>query len=210
MKKSFLILACGIFLLSGCATPGKDTAIGAGGGAAVGAGVGALIGSASGNAGRGALIGALAGAAVGGTIGNMLDAQAQKLAKVAETRRTKEGILVKMKGDILFDTAQATLKDDAVNQIDQVGDIIAQYPSDKIVVTGHTDNAGKAGYNQQLSEERANAVRAELLSRDVPESSITAIGMGESQPIASNDTAAGKSKNRRVELKITIPQNSTN
>ena len=97
-----LVLVVSMGSLASCATPGKDTAIGAGGGAAVGAGAGALIGG-----GKGALIGAGAGALVGGAIGNYLDKQAQQLKKVAETHRTADGILVNLKNDLLFDTGSA-------------------------------------------------------------------------------------------------------
>jgi len=195
-------------LFVGCATPGKDTAIGAGGGAAVGAVAGALLDSK--DPVKGALIGAAAGAVVGGTIGNILDKQEQDLKKVADTRRTKEGILVKLKGDILFDTGKSDLKEAAVEQVDQIGDILQQYPQDKIVVVGHTDNVGGAEYNQTLSQERANAVKVEILTRGVGETSVTAVGMGESQPAVPNSTAVGRSKNRRVELRITIPQANSN
>src|SRR5689334_10797084 len=101
MKKSLAIIALTITALAGCTTPGKDTAIGAGAGAAAGAGLGAIIGNQSGHAGSGALIGAAAGAVLGGAVGNHMDKQAKELAQIAETRRTDQGIITKMKGDIL-------------------------------------------------------------------------------------------------------------
>jgi len=104
---------------AGCQTAGKRTAIGGGAGALVGAGVGALIGG-----GKGALIGAGVGALAGGSVGLYLDKQAKELEKVAETKRTENGILVNMKNDILFDVGSANLKAEAVNQLTQVGDII--------------------------------------------------------------------------------------
>jgi outer membrane protein OmpA-like peptidoglycan-associated protein len=203
-----LSLVAGLALtsLTACTTPGKKTAVGAGAGAATGAVIGGVIGAQSGKAGKGALIGAAAGALIGGTIGNRLDKQAKELAKVAETRRTEEGILVNMKGDILFDTGKATLKPEAVDQINQVGAILAKYPEDRIMVIGHTDNVGDDAYNQRLSENRAKAVKMQLLSAGVPSENITTEGMGESQPIASNSTVDGKARNRRVEMKITIPE----
>jgi outer membrane protein OmpA-like peptidoglycan-associated protein len=201
-----LLLLAGAMVYAGCATPGKGTAIGAGAGAAVGAGVGALIGSGSGEAGKGALIGAAAGAVVGGVIGNILDAQAEELKKVADAKRTEEGILVNFKSDILFDTGKATLKPDAVDQLGKVGAILAKYPQDKIVVVGHTDNVGGDKLNQTLSENRAKAVKVELLGQGVADASISTIGMGKSQPTVSNETSAGRAKNRRVIMKITIPE----
>ena len=210
MKKWIVgFIVCYLFVAGCTTTPGNRTAIGAGGGALLGAGVGAIIGSRDGNLGRGILIGAGAGAVAGGVVGNILDRQAQDLAKIAETRRTNEGILVSLKSDILFDSGLSSLKGNAVNQIDQVGDILAKYPDDKIVVMGHTDSQGSASYNQQLSEQRGNTVKAELLNR-MDSANISVMGMGESQPIASNNTARGRTLNRRVELKITVPANSQN
>lgn len=204
-SKALIFLTLTAFTV-GCTTPGKKTATGAAVGAAAGAAVGAAVGSSKGNAGKGALYGAAAGALLGGTIGNILDKQAKELAKVAETRRTEEGILVNLSSDILFDIGKASLKPEAQARLNQIGDIIAKYPEDRITVIGHTDSMGSAQYNQLLSEQRAQAVKVQLMSRGVPASSIQTLGMGESQPIASNATEAGRAQNRRVELKITIPE----
>lgn len=210
MKKIVtLALVTGLALsgLTACTTPGKKTATGAAIGAGGGAAVGAAIGSRSGKAGKGALIGAAAGAVLGGVIGNRLDKQAKELAAAgAETRRTEEGILVNMKGDILFDTGKATLQGPAIEQLNQVGAILAKYPDDRILVVGHTDSVGDDAYNQRLSENRAKAVKMQLLSAGVPAENVSTEGMGESQPIASNSTASGKAQNRRVEMRITIPE----
>ncbi len=207
MKKLLMMLLVGALVLPACTTPGKKTAVGAGVGAGAGAGIGALIGSKSGNAGKGALIGGVIGALAGGAIGNRLDKQAKELAAAgADAKLTDEGILVNMSGDILFDTGKATLKENAIAQLNQVGDILAKYPQDRIMVIGHTDSTGSATVNQLLSENRANAVKTQLMSRGVAAASISTVGMGPSQPIASNTTASGRASNRRVEMKITIPQ----
>jgi outer membrane protein OmpA-like peptidoglycan-associated protein len=206
MKQIFTVMIVGILLTGGCTTPGKKTAIGTGVGAAGGAGIGAAIGSASGNAGKGALIGAAAGAILGGVIGNRLDKQAKELAQYAETRRTDQGILVSLKGDILFDSGKANLKPDASTRVNEIGAILAKYPEDRVVVVGHTDSVGSDEYNQRLSENRANAVRVRLLSEGVPDKNISTVGMGESQPVSSNATKKGRAQNRRVELKITIAE----
>lgn len=195
-------LALSLLVLSaaGCATAGKRTAVGAGAGAAVGAGVGAAVGG-----WKGAAIGAAAGAAAGGSVGLYLDKQAKELEKVAETRRTENGILVQLKNDILFGTDSAVLKPEAVAQLTQVGDILAKYPEDRIRVEGHADSTGTARHNEQLSERRAEAVRKVLLGRGVKEQQVTALGMGETRPVAGNGTAAGRAQNRRVELHIDVP-----
>jgi outer membrane protein OmpA-like peptidoglycan-associated protein len=198
---SLRLVALGaVLLVAGCETAGKRTAIGAGGGAAVGAGIGALVGG-----GRGALIGAGVGALTGGSVGLYLDKQAKELEKVAETKRTENGILVNMKNDILFEVDSADLKAEAVTQLVQVGDIVAKYADDKVAIEGHTDSSGSERYNEQLSLRRANAVKTVLVSRGVQEAQITVAGLGESRPVADNGTAEGRGKNRRVELHITVP-----
>jgi outer membrane protein OmpA-like peptidoglycan-associated protein len=191
------------FLVAGCATAGKRTAIGAGGGAAAGAGVGALLGG-----WKGAAIGAGVGALAGGSVGLYLDKQAKELEEVAETKRTENGVIVKMKSEILFDTGSAVLKDGAIAQIEKVGDILAKYGDDRIRVEGHTDSTGSAAKNEELSLRRADAVKRVLLGRGVLETQITALGMGETKPLGDNKTAAGRAQNRRVELHIDVPQPS--
>ncbi len=201
MKHRLPVLAVlTLVVATSCATPGKRTAIGAGGGAALGAGVGALLGG-----GKGALIGAGVGALAGGSVGLYLDKQAQELEKVAETKRTENGVLVRMKSEILFDTGSAVLKPEAIDQIQKVGAIIAKYSDDRVRVEGHTDSTGTRKANEELSLRRADAVKRVLLGQGVQETQITALGMGETQPISDNQTAAGRAQNRRVELHIDVP-----
>lgn len=202
MKKHLVFgLMASILALTSCATPGKRTAIGAGAGAAVGAGLGAIIGHQSGNGGTGALIGAALGGALGGTIGNRMDRQAQDLEKIAETRRTDEGIVTKLKSDILFETGKADLKKTA--DINQMGAILKKYPEDVLTVKGYTDSTGSAKINAPLSQRRADAVRTQLVAAGVPAASISTVGMGDAAPVGDNKTAAGRAMNRRVEIEIT-------
>jgi outer membrane protein OmpA-like peptidoglycan-associated protein len=201
--RRFLLVVSAAVALGACATPGKDTAIGAGGGAAVGAGVGALAGG-----WEGAAIGALVGGLAGGTIGNYLDKQAQELQQVADARRTENGILVNLKSSLLFSSDSAVLKPAAVEQIAQLGDILARYPDDRIRVQGHTDPTGSAAHNEELSLRRADAVRDVLASRGVNPRQMLVEGAGAAQPIADNATANGRAANRRVELHIDVPQPS--
>lgn len=193
-----LILSATLALGVGCATPGKRTAIGAGAGAAAGAGIGAIAGG-----GKGALIGAGIGAAAGGLVGNRLDAQAQEMEKVAETKRTEQGILVNLKNDLLFDTGKAEVKPNAQAQLAQLGQIIAKYPTDHVVIAGHTDSTGSNAVNESLSENRAAAVKTVLLEQGVRPDQLVTEGFGESKPVASNSSTSGRAKNRRVELVIT-------
>ena len=200
-----LVAALVAFTLAaaGCGTAGKRTAIGSGAGAALGAGIGALAGGK-----KGALIGLGVGALAGGSVGLYLDKQAKELEKVAETKRTENGILVNMKNDILFDVGSADLKAEAVTQLVQVGDIMAKYADNRVRIEGHTDSTGSTDSNQKLSERRASAVRTVLVSRGVKEEQVSVLGMGESNPIADNGTNDGRAKNRRVQLFIDVPNPS--
>ncbi len=195
-----LALSLAVVASAGCATAGKDTAIGAGGGAAAGAGIGALVGG-----WKGAAIGAAVGGAAGGSVGYYLDRQAKELQKVAQTRRTEDGILVQLKSDLLFRTDSAVLKPDAIDQLSRLGDILAKYPKDRIRVEGYADSTGSSSHNEELSQRRADEVRRVLLGRGVKDGQVTALGMGATHPVASNATAAGRATNRRVELHIDVP-----
>jgi len=110
-----------------------------------------------------------------------------------------------MKGDILFDTDSAVAKEDAVERLLKVGDILAKYSDDRVRIEGHTDSQGNAKYNEELSMRRAQTVREVLLGRGVQPAQVTALGMGETRPVADNKTAAGRAQNRRVELHIDVP-----
>jgi outer membrane protein OmpA-like peptidoglycan-associated protein len=202
MRKSFVSVVL-VAALAACATPGKGTAIGAGGGAAVGAGVGAVAGG-----WEGAAIGAVVGGLAGGAIGNYLDKQAQELKEVANAKRTEDGILVDLKSSLLFSTDSAVLRPAAVEQIAKLGDILAKYPDDRIRIQGHTDSTGSAAYDEELSLRRAQAVRDVLASRGVSQRQMLVEGAGAANPIASNSTPEGRAENRRVELHIDVPQES--
>ncbi len=192
--------------LVACQTAGKRTAIGAGAGAAVGAGTGALV-AGKGHRGVGALIGAGVGALAGGSIGLYLDKQARDLEKtrLAEVKRTENGLLVQMASDILFESGSSALHQQSVDDLEKMADIIAKYSDDRIRVYGYTDSVGGKAYNEELSLRRADAVKRVLIGRGVQEKQITALGMGEADPVASNATADGRKKNRRVVLNIDVP-----
>ncbi len=189
-----------VLLVAGCATAGRDTAIGAGVGGAAGAGIGALIGGK-----KGALIGLGVGALAGGSVGLYLDKQRKELERVAQVKKTENGLLVQMKNDILFDTGSDGVKAEGVGELSKVGDILAKYSDDRVQIAGHTDSTGDAKKNQELSERRATAVKTVLVSRGVKEEQISVQGFGETKPVADNSTAEGRAKNRRVELHIDVP-----
>jgi len=200
MKTRILLLSgC---LLAGCTTPGKRTAIGTGAGAAGGAATGAALGAIAGDAGKGAWIGAAAGSVIGTVIGNHMDKQAKDLAQIAETQRTENGIVTKLKSELLFPTDSADLRPEAKTDLAQIAGILKNYPEDRVTVVGYTDNQGTASYNQALSERRARSVQLALIASGMSSNVIESIGQGESNPIASNATSEGRAQNRRVELLI--------
>ncbi|HYP04623.1 MAG TPA: OmpA family protein [Bryobacteraceae bacterium] len=125
----------------------------------------------------------------------------QQFNMILETRDSARGLIVNM-SDVLFDTAKYTLRPAAREKLARVGGIVLSHPGLKIEVEGHTDSVGSDEYNQKLSEQRANAVREYLLSQGLQAGSLTSKGFGESTPVASNDTAAGRQQNRRVELVV--------
>lgn len=179
----------------------KGGAIGAGAGGAIGA----IIGKQTGNTTAGAIIGAAVGGAAGSLIGRNMDKQAEELKKVegAKVERVGEGIQLTMEAGILFQTNQASLQTQAKQNIQKIAEVLKGYPDTDIMIAGHTDSDGTEGYNQKLSERRAQAVADYLKSLNVSGARLKTIGYGESQPVQSNDTAAGKQANRRVEVAIT-------
>jgi outer membrane protein OmpA-like peptidoglycan-associated protein len=120
---------------------------------------------------------------------------------VLQTRDTARGLIVNM-SDVLFDTAKYSLRPLAREKLAKVAGIVSGHPGLRLDVEGHTDSVGSDEYNQQLSEQRGAAVRDYLMQQGMPLSSVTAKGLGEAQPVASNDTAKGRQENRRVELVI--------
>jgi outer membrane protein OmpA-like peptidoglycan-associated protein len=199
-RPTAVVTTLAFVLVTGCATAGRDTALGAVLGGAGGAGIGALVGGK-----KGALIGAGVGALAGGSVGLYLDKQRKELEKIAEVKKTENGLLVQMKNDILFDTNADTVKPAGVESLAQMGDILAKYADDRVQIGGHTDSSGDAQHNQALSEKRAAAVKAVLVARGVKEQQIIVTGFGETKPVADNATADGRAKNRRVELHIDVP-----
>lgn len=118
-----------------------------------------------------------------------------------ESNETRRGLVLRFK-NIRFSSEGATLMSNAELPIGELADFLQLYPSRHILIEGHTDNTGSASFNQQLSQQRANVVRKALISRGVDPARIRAVGIGEEYPIASNDTEAGRLRNRRVDVVI--------
>jgi outer membrane protein OmpA-like peptidoglycan-associated protein len=120
---------------------------------------------------------------------------------ILETRDTARGLIVNM-SDVLFDTAQFSLRPVAREKLAKVAGIISGHAGLRLDVEGHTDSVGGDDYNQKLSEQRGEAVRDYLTQQGVQTTSVSSRGFGKTQPVASNDTAAGRQQNRRVELVV--------
>jgi outer membrane protein OmpA-like peptidoglycan-associated protein len=205
--RSATIASLTVIALLGCQTQGtvmeKKAARGALLGTLAGAAAGAAIGGHEHRAG-GALIGAAAGALAGGTIGAYLDRQAQELDAIpgAEVQKRDDSILVNFQSALLFDFGSSTLQPGAYDRMRTLARTLNNYPKSDVIIKGHTDSVGAEDYNQTLSEKRADRVRTFLVSEGVAPTRITAIGYGESMPIAANSTDSGRSQNRRVEIEI--------
>ncbi|MFA6237870.1 MAG: OmpA family protein [Bacteriovorax sp.] len=203
MKKILLITTTAATLIfSGCAgSEKKNTMRGAGIGAAAGGVIGAVAGK-----GKGAVIGAVIGGGLGALAGSRMDKQAKELEKVAETKRTEQGLVTKLKSDILFDTGKAELKPEAKSNLEQMAEIMKKYPENVLTVKGYTDSTGSEEINEILSEKRARAVKNTLVASGLPEPVIGTAGLGPTNPIADNSSAAGRRQNRRVEIEVTVDE----
>lgn len=213
-NKPLIMGAVGFLALTACTDPAYQ----AGGerqrtgqGVAIGAAIGGLLGATreSGNDRvRNAAVGAAIGAAVGGAIGYSLDQQAAELRNdfgngEIDVINTGNELIVRMPEAILFATDSAQLNSQLRSDLFVLADSLNKYPQSIVTVTGHTDNTGTAAYNQDLSERRAWSVASVLQSGGVAGSRINVVGAGESQPIATNQTVAGRAQNRRVDITIT-------
>ena len=178
-------------------------------GAAAGAVLGGVLGNNVGNKSNSAL-GAVLGGVIGGTagaiIGKNMDKQAQDIETAlpgAEVERVGEGIKVILNENTVnfnFDSAELTAT--SKSNLDKIAKIFIDNPRTQIVIYGYTDSVGRDEYNMKLSRTRANAVKSYIVSKGIGTRRITTQGMGEADPIASNDTDAGRAKNRRVEFGI--------
>lgn len=184
----------------------RGVAIGALGGAVIGGILGNNLGK-GGNTALGAVIGGAVGGTVGGVIGNKMDKQAREIEEAlpsAEVNRVEEGIvLVLGENSVNFETAKSALTPIARQNLDKLIPVFQSYPDTNIRIYGYTDSTGRLEFNQKLSEDRAASVRNYLVSKGLVSSRFVTVGMGPNDPIASNETVEGRSKNRRVEFTIT-------
>lgn len=180
---------------------------GAGIGVAAGAALGALIGGKD-NRAAGALVGAAVGGGAGAIIGKQMDKQAEEIETTmpgAEVVRSEEGIqlILDENANVRFEFDSSDLTSASQENLGRLVEIFNKYPNTNLLVVGHTDSDGAESYNQTLSEKRAASVESFLKTNGIVASRLNAVGMGETQPRASNETKAGKAQNRRVEFTIT-------
>ena len=191
----------------------KGAAIGTAAGAVLGGVLGNNLGK-GGNAPLGAVLGGVVGGVAGGVIGNKMDKQAKEIKEVlpgAEVERVGEGIKVTLhENTVNFDFNSSTLTPLAKTNLDKLVTVLKNNPDTNINIYGYTDSVGSDSYNLTLSAKRADAVKAYLTSKGVASSRLFTQGMGEANPVASNDTDAGRAKNRRVEFAITANEKMIN
>lgn len=176
-------------------------------GAVAGAATGALAGILIGDGVKAAVIGAGVGALAGGGIGVYMDKQEEALRKDlegtgVEVERVGDNIELNMPSNITFASGKAAINPAFNGILDNIGTTLAKYESTIVHIAGHTDSVGSAEFNQQLSVNRANSVRAALNGRGVISERLLTTGYGESVPVADNATEEGRQQNRRVEITL--------
>lgn len=204
LQKTVLAVALASSLV-GCSSMSQDqkTALGAGVGAVLGGVIGHQV-----NDKNGRYVGAVLGALAGGAIGRYMDNQQQDLEKVLAssginvTRVDEATIKLNLPNAITFATNKSDLNPNVANSLNAIANVVNQYKETAVHVLGHADSSGAEQYNLELSQRRAAAVGNYLASQGVVSGRIVARGYGESHPIASNSTAAGKAQNRRAEIYI--------
>jgi outer membrane protein OmpA-like peptidoglycan-associated protein len=209
MKTKVFFAIIAVLFLCGCATDpytgerkASKTAKGAGIGAVVGAGVGALAGGS-----EGALIGAGVGALAGGAVGNYMDRQETKLRQQLEgtgvsVTRQGDNLILNMPGDITFEIDRSDIKANFYDVLNSVVLVLNEFEKTSIHITGFTDSTGTFEHNIKLSERRANSVGSYLHAQGIHPARLVTRGRGPQDPVASNDTPAGRTLNRRVELML--------
>lgn len=205
MKKTLLIALLGASLVAGCQNVSNRTLGTTAGGAIAGAGLGTLAG---GDDRRNAAVGAAVGALAGAAVGTYMDRQEEELRRRTagtgiEVARQGDQIALNMPSDITFPVNSSDIQPGFRTTLDDVARTLIDYPQTTVDIVGHASADGPDDYNQALSERRAASVQQYLLNQGMRPVRLQAVGMGETRPIATNDTAAGRAANRRVEIILT-------
>lgn len=216
MKRTAGLLLVAV-MIAGCTTnpDGTQSVNKAAVGGALGAVAGGILGNRldrKGSRTGGTIAGAVAGAAVGGGVGFLFDKQEKEFeqelaqeqaANQIEIERVRDDLLkLTLDSEVSFDFDSAAIKAAFAPSLTKLANVLAKYDRNQVTIVGHTDSSGSEAYNQGLSVRRAQAVMNELAGRGVPKGIMTAEGVGEADPRASNDTEAGRQLNRRVEILI--------
>lgn len=190
-----------VLLLPACAT---KTQTGAVVGAAGGAVAGGVIGKVAGSTAKGAIIGAVIGGVAGTLIGAQMDKQAGELQQIkgATVERVGEGIQVTFASGLLYDFDSEVVRPEAMINLRELAASLKKYAGTDLLILGHTDQLGSTSYNQALSERRAGSAATFLMAEGVSGLRMGTRGLGETEPVASNETEAGRQANRRVEVSI--------
>ncbi len=208
ITSSMTCVALAAAMLSGCANM-SETQRGTAQGAGIGAGLGALIGAATGGS-KGAAQGAVLGGAVGAGGGYIWSKKMQDQKAAMEKATVGTGVAVSqtadnrlkldIPSDVSFDVGRSAIKSNFAPVLTHFATSLNQNPVSTVTIIGHTDSTGSDAINNPLSVERANATRDYLISRGVAGTRIGTDGRGSREPVADNNTQAGRDKNRRVEI----------
>ena len=218
MKRKFIVLTVFAVLLAGCAEgqggPSRRPLENWESGALIGGGIGGVLGAMAYSKDRtmGAVIGAVGGGLAGGAVGAYMDSQKRdlekNLAKEIQAGQARVDSLpnhvvrITMTNQTAFETNSSDVKSGFNSTMDKLADVVVRYAKTTLTIVGHTDNVGSNEYNQKLSERRAHSVAQYFESKRVNPLRMALSGKGETQPVASNGTEAGRQANRRVEIYV--------
>lgn len=216
MRKIMISTLAATLVLTGCANM-SETDRGTATGAGIGAGLGAIIGAATGGGGgeraaTGAVLGGMAGAVAGNVWSKKMEQQKRDMEQATQgtgvqvSQTTDNRLKLDIPSDISFDTNRADIRPNFRDLLDKFAASLNDNPATMVTIIGHTDNTGSDAINDPLSRERASRTRDYLTARNVAPARFTIDGRGSHEPIASNDTSAGRAKNRRVEIFVAQPQ----
>lgn len=210
MKKAILIALSALFLVQCNAVKNSNNtqrgaAIGAVGGAVIGGILGNNLGK-GGNGATGAILGGVIGGVTGGLIGRKMDKQAREIQEQlpgAQVERVGEGIKLTLNENaVRFNLNESTLTTTAKTNLDKLVSVFKDYEDTDITIYGHTDSSGNDDYNMSLSVKRAESVKNYLVTKGILSTRFKIVGMGETEPIDTNETKEGMANNRRVEFAI--------
>ena len=211
MKKIFVLTGV-ILSMTACTTidseTGQEVKNNQATGAAIGAVAGAILGKSTGSHHKDrALVGAAIGAIAGATVGSYMDKQEAEMRREmagtgVDVIRDGDRLILNVPNQVTFEINQARIQPEFTVVLDKIAQVVNHYPNTLIEVAGHTDSSGSASYNQALSENRSQSVKSYLGQQGVLYQRISAIGFGETQPIADNKSKDGRASNRRVEIEL--------